>query len=180
MGGSSSSSMHSWMHRGNTLITFFGTVAAILCLATTLTDLRHVYNMPDPQVSVSLAEVKRLAPMTGSKEQATLTFSMDADLRSVFSWNTKQLFLFLQAEYGTPDSTVNQVVLWDTIIQQKEKARIRLKNHKTKYSFIHPSKGLKGAQVNLTLVWHVMPRVGFMYTQSRTFPGGRLPDKYVQ
>jgi hypothetical protein len=42
----------------------------------------------------------------------------------------------------------------------QEKARIRLKNHKTKYSFIHPSKGLLGADVNLTLVWHVMPRVG--------------------
>eukprot|EP00983_Pelagomonas_calceolata_P051427 1142405-Pelagomonas_calceolata.AAC.7 len=39
-------------------------------LHTSLADLRHVYNMPDPQVSVSLAEVKRLAPMTGSKEQS--------------------------------------------------------------------------------------------------------------
>lgn len=42
----------------------------------------------------------------------------------------------------------------------QEKARIRLKNHKTKYRFAHPGKGLRGAPVNLTLVWHVMPRVG--------------------
>jgi hypothetical protein len=28
--------------------------------------------------------------------QAVLTFSLDADLRSVYSWNTKQLFVFLQ------------------------------------------------------------------------------------
>jgi len=34
---SSSSSMHSFLHRGNTLITFFGSVAAVLALATTMT-----------------------------------------------------------------------------------------------------------------------------------------------
>jgi hypothetical protein len=28
--------------------------------------------------------------------QAFITFSMDADLRSAFSWNTKQLFVYLQ------------------------------------------------------------------------------------
>lgn len=96
--------------------------------------------------------------------QAVLTFSMDADLRSVFSWNTKQLFVFLQvralspvhagvwcahyragsqqlharacphgrphtcttrtqAEYATSDAPVNQVVLWDIIIQDKVRAK---------------------------------------------------------
>lgn len=28
--------------------------------------------------------------------QAVVTFNLDADLRSVFSWNTKQIFMFLQ------------------------------------------------------------------------------------
>lgn len=30
------------------------------------------------------------------RSQAVVTFNIDADLRSVFSWNTKQLFVYLQ------------------------------------------------------------------------------------
>ena len=51
--------------------------------------------------------------------QAVVTFDLDADLRSIFSWNTKQLFVYLQAEYETPENKVNEIALWDSIIQQK-------------------------------------------------------------
>ncbi len=37
---------------------------------------------------------------------------------------------------------------------------IKLRNHKTKYAFIDQHRSLRGRQVNLTLVWNVMPRVG--------------------
>jgi hypothetical protein len=36
--------------------------------------------------------------LTACPLQAYITFSVDADLRSVFSWNTKQLFVFLQVQ----------------------------------------------------------------------------------
>lgn len=51
--------------------------------------------------------------------QAVITFDLDADLRSVFSWNTKQLFVYLQAEYETPENGLNQIALWDAIVQQQ-------------------------------------------------------------
>lgn len=51
--------------------------------------------------------------------QAVISFDLDADLRSVFSWNTLQLFVFLQAEYETPENKINHIVLWDSIIQSK-------------------------------------------------------------
>lgn len=51
--------------------------------------------------------------------QAVMTFNLEADLRSVFSWNTKQLFVYLQAEYETPSNKINQIVLWDAIIEEK-------------------------------------------------------------
>eukprot|EP00798_Chlamydomonas_sp_ICE-L_P026206 gene26205-11936_t len=86
--------MHSFTNRINTLFTFFGTVAAVLCFLTTSTDLLH---KSDPRVSLGLAE---------------------------------------------------------------DKALIKLKGHKTKYAFIDQVRGLRNRQVNLTLVWHVMPRVG--------------------
>ena len=41
--------------------------------------------------------------------QAYLAFSLQADLRSTFSWNTKLLFVYLLAEYETPTNALNQV-----------------------------------------------------------------------
>ena len=51
-----------------------------------------------------------------------LTFDLKADLTPLFNWNVKQLFLYLTAEYETQANVVNQVVLWDKIIQRGENA----------------------------------------------------------
>jgi signal peptidase complex subunit 3 len=53
-----------------------------------------------------------------------MSLYLDADLRSIFSWNTKQLFVYLQAEYSTPQNHLNEVVLWDQIVQRKEEAHL--------------------------------------------------------
>ena len=34
---------------------------------------------------------------------------MQADLNPLFNWNVKQLFLYLTAEYETPNNKLNQV-----------------------------------------------------------------------
>ena len=34
-------------------------------------------------------------------DQAILSLQLDADLRSVFNWNVKQLFVYITAEYET-------------------------------------------------------------------------------
>lgn len=41
------------------------------------------------------------------QDQVVLSLRMDADLRSAFSWNTKQLFVYVQAEYVTPENKVS-------------------------------------------------------------------------
>jgi len=44
----------------------------------------------------------------------TLYLSGDeADLNPLFNWNVTQLFLYLTAEYQTPNNKLSQVVLWD-------------------------------------------------------------------
>ncbi|GLC39236.1 hypothetical protein PLESTM_000866900 [Pleodorina starrii] len=168
--------MHSVWTRANTVLTLFGTVAAVLCLLTTGTDLLH---KPDPKVKLGLRDVRRLVQHNGGREHAVVTFDLDADLRSVFTWNTKQLFVYVQAEYETSENRVNQIVMWDSIVQQQDKAHVRLNNHKTKYAFIDPGRNLRGRSLNLTLVWCVMPRVGRMYSQQSTHYVGKLPASYV-
>jgi hypothetical protein len=92
--------MHSAWSRVNAVFTFFGTVIAVLCVLTTLTDFLHT---SEPSVKLSLTEVKRLAPWRNRYDQAVLSVELDADLRSCMTWNTKQLFVYVQAEYETEE-----------------------------------------------------------------------------
>eukprot|EP00775_Hariotina_reticulata_P005303 gene5303-5538_t len=104
---------------------------------------------------------------------------LNADLRSAFSWNTKQLFVFVQAEYVTPENKVNQVVLWDRIVERKDDAHIKIRSLRQKYAFIDQGNNLQGLPLNLTLTWNVMPKVGRLYRRSKSFAVGNLPDEYT-
>jgi hypothetical protein len=59
---------------------------------------------------------------TKKEEYAHIRFSLDADFSSLFTWNTKQIFVFVTAEWpsnttNTPGKgEMNEAVVWDTII----------------------------------------------------------------
>lgn len=72
-----------------------------------------------------------------------ITFDLNADLNPLFNWNVKQLFLYLTAEYKTKDNDLNQVVLWDKIVQRGDNAILDVKNMHTKYYFWDDGNGLK-------------------------------------
>jgi hypothetical protein len=50
--------MHTYSNRANTVLTFFGTVAAVLCVLVAITD---VFHQSDPPISVQLEGVKKLS-----------------------------------------------------------------------------------------------------------------------
>ena len=84
-------------------------------------------------------------PCSASREKndlGFLTFDLNADLTPLFNWNVKQLFLYLTAEYETPKNKVNQVVLWDKIIQRGENAVLDYRSMNTKYYFWDDGNGL--------------------------------------
>jgi hypothetical protein len=53
-------------------------------------------------------------------EYATIKFSMDADLGTLFTWNTKQVFVYVTAEWASHQQShanaTNEAVIWDQII----------------------------------------------------------------
>jgi signal peptidase complex subunit 3 len=55
-------------------------------------------------------------------EYASIRFDLDADLSSLFGWNTKQVFAWVLATYpstasnATGTTELSQAVIWDTII----------------------------------------------------------------
>lgn len=107
---------------------------------------------------------------------------MDADLSSLWNWNVKQLFVYVMAEYPTGRNTLNQVVVWDSILQEEEFSELKLHKQKSKYPMVDVHGQLRNADVNLTLRWDVMPWVGLLE------PGGgvshnamkmTMPDTYM-
>ena len=128
--------MHTAWHRVNAVLTYFATIAAALCALTALVDVLVSPATtadggggggggstsgaatggagappPWPPASLTVREVRRLAPVRGGKHDQALLggIALDADLRRAFNWNTKQLFVTLRAEYATPLNALNQV-----------------------------------------------------------------------
>ncbi|KAJ7087401.1 signal peptidase 22kDa subunit [Mycena crocata] len=91
-------------------------------------------------------------------EHAMVNFEIDADLSPLFNWNTKQLFLYLDAEYTNSKGVQNAVVIWDRIVRRKSDAKIHVEGRQ-KYSFRDLS-GFRDASATYTLRYNLMPHVG--------------------
>lgn len=106
--------------------------------------------------------------------------SLVADLRSEFTWNTKQLYVHVDVDFSTPQTSVNRMVMWNTIIQLKENAAFRVDKLRPMYPFAITDRdhALRGRPFNVTVAWNVMPKVGRSYSRSKTFTGFQLPEEY--
>ncbi|POW05781.1 hypothetical protein PSTT_09511 [Puccinia striiformis] len=71
------------------------------------------------------------------REWTNFRFAIEADLRPIFRYNTKQIFVYLVADYSTPEFPSNEVVLWDRIIRNPRDAKINLSGARNKYAFKH-------------------------------------------
>lgn len=95
------------------------------------------------------------------KENSKIQFDMDADLTPLFNWNTKQVFVYLTAEYpGKKDGSSNKVTYWDKIITSKEQAKIHLRDQKAKYSVWDVEKSFRERDAVLRLEWNIQPHIG--------------------
>ncbi|KAL4538929.1 hypothetical protein Ndes2437A_g01919 [Nannochloris sp. 'desiccata'] len=170
--------MHTFWQRTNALGTYAATVLAIMCIAATFTDHFHVSN---PKVSLEYLGAEGLKKQKAG-DRAYPVFKLDADLRSEFSWNTKQLFVFAQIEFSSPRSPLNQMIFWNTIIQRKENAKLMISKLRPIYPFTVTDQEslLRGREFNVTVAWHVMPKVGALYKGSKTFSGFQMPEEYFE
>ncbi|KAF5392015.1 hypothetical protein D9757_003342 [Collybiopsis confluens] len=100
------------------------------------------------------------------QEMGFLNFNLTADLTPLFTWNTKQLFLSLEAEYENIYGVNNTIVLWDRIVRRPEDARVNVVGAKNKYAYKElAGKGFgKGVAKNASyaLKYNLMPYVGVL------------------
>lgn len=95
------------------------------------------------------------------KENIRVDFDLETDLTKLFNWNTKQIFIYLTAEYNnTKNNVINEVTFWDKIITSVDDANLDLKKVKSKYSVWDPSENLSGKDLRFKLNWNIQPWVG--------------------
>lgn len=93
---------------------------------------------------------------------AFVNFNISADLTPLFNWNTKQLFVSLEAEYENTQGVKNEIVIWDRIVRSKEDAKIKVVG-KNKYTFREISSTFKKIpSAHYSLKYNVMPYVGLL------------------
>ncbi|OAR01473.1 hypothetical protein LLEC1_03887 [Akanthomyces lecanii] len=188
---------------------FFTTVACVFGAFIAATDLFsarepsgiitpdkiQVGQQDNPQLTMANAHAHSVKGRphyysTKKEEYAVIRFSLDADLSSLFTWNTKNLFVYVTADWPGPDNTTNSAVIWDSIITNPSadhllnigpatlkklrkssagksidpsRGKLKLKNQKPKYQITHPSGKIAQTQdVTLKLHYNVQPWVGLL------------------
>ncbi|KAI0810502.1 signal peptidase subunit [Xylaria sp. FL0064] len=116
--------MHNTLTRIQSVFGFFTTVAFVVGAIIAASDFATP-RTPSASIKPTNVQVVKGRPhyySSKKEEYAIIRFSLDADLSSLFTWNTKQLFVYVTAEWPAPphgvaDTTnqTNKAVIWDTI-----------------------------------------------------------------
>merc|ERR1712070_1364273 len=134
----------------------------------------------NPKIHLALEKILLRKIAGAGHDQAILSLGIDADLRSVFNWNVKQLFVYVTAEYETEANVLNQVVVWDSIISEASAAHIRSDFVVNKYSLTDQGYGLRDNNVTLVFNRNTVPSTGLLtlhhaYSDVHKF---QVPDVY--
>ncbi|KAK4033436.1 hypothetical protein C8A01DRAFT_40099 [Parachaetomium inaequale] len=117
--------MYSSVVRLQNTFGFFTTVAFAVAAIIAASDLLAPRTPSVGVLKTTNVQVVRGRPhyySSKKEEYAIIKFSLDADLSTLFTWNTKQLFVYVTAEWpsagghGSGQNATNQAVIWDSII----------------------------------------------------------------
>ncbi|KAF4597858.1 Signal peptidase subunit 3 [Pleurotus pulmonarius] len=156
--------MHSIFSRLNNGSSLLSSCLMGLLLAITLSTFVFT---AEPQGNLTIGSIRVLEgrnPRRYNQKQevGVVRFNVTADLTPLFHWNTKQIFLYLQAEYNTTEGVQNDVVIWDRIVRRKEDASINVVA-KDKYHLRDVSRTFRGVpHAQYALKYNIMPYVGVL------------------
>eukprot|EP00884_Botryococcus_braunii_P000715 jgi/Botrbrau1/10644/Bobra.53_2s0003.1 len=170
--------MHTWLYRSNALFTVASTTLGVMCILASLTDLIH---QKPPVVKIYNVTIEGLEREYGH-DRAYIRVKAAADLRPLFTWNTKQVFAYLVVEFKTVKNHLNQVVIWNRIIQRIEDANIPSMDERVMYPYTLTDQGfsLVKSEFNVTFAWESIPIVGALHTGRDVFTGYHFPSEYIR
>ncbi|CAO3615890.1 unnamed protein product [Cunninghamella echinulata] len=153
--------MYNLQQRGNIIFSFalsaFGCVLAIISIISALQS----YGTPLQALSVD-TKTLRVATRRYGPAPDRYNYRNSKNFTPLFNWNTKQIFVSVVADYESKTHNRNKIVIWDSIITDKEKANLKLRKVPNKYALIDYSGKWNYETANLTLHWDVTPHVGLL------------------
>ncbi|KAI1328802.1 signal peptidase 22 kDa subunit [Xylariaceae sp. FL0255] len=186
--------MYNSLTRIQNVFGFFTTVAFVVACIIGASDLTAP-RTPSATIKATKVEVVKGRPhyySSKKEEYAVIKFTLDTDFSSLFTWNTKQVFVYVTAEWPSTAGTnqTNSAVIWDTIITSPSsdhlanigpatlkklkksaagksidpsRGKLSLKNQKAKYQITHPTGKLAETKdVTLKVHYNVQPWVGML------------------
>mmetsp|Transcript_17752 Transcript_17752/g.19463 ORF Transcript_17752/g.19463 Transcript_17752/m.19463 type:complete len:182 (+) Transcript_17752:170-715(+) len=162
--------MHTVWVRLNAVV-FFGLTVLLgfSCLAG-FSKIMHS-SMHQPIIQTLELNTLRSIKSHGGVDRALFSFDIDADMNPAFHWNVKQLFVHVVASYETDAKIINDVVIWDKIIENIDSAEdkhIQQTNVFVKYALVDMGNELRNKKVTLKLMWDHMPITGFVYMDQQS------------
>ncbi|KIY73258.1 signal peptidase [Cylindrobasidium torrendii FP15055 ss-10] len=155
--------MHNLLSRVNNISAFLSSCMMCLMGAVALSSLLYTAD-PKGTLTIKSASIKEneIRYYHRKQEMGFVGFKIDADLTPLFHWNTKQLFVWLEAEYTGSDGVTNEVAVWDRIVRRKEDAYLKV-NGRQQYPIKDMQKTFNGVPAfNFTLKYNLMPHVGLL------------------
>lgn len=157
--------MHTVWVRLNAVV-FFGLSALLgFSVLAAVVKIGHS-NRHVPAVDKLKLKKLRSIKSHGGVDRALLSFDLHVDLNPAFHWNIKQLFVYVVASYKSDKNSMNQVVLWDKIVEASDPDTakvIKQDNIFVKYALVDQGNDLRGRDVTLQLMWDHMPLTGTLF-----------------
>lgn len=170
--------MHALWPRVNMFSTHLMGMLCALVAAGSVTSYARLYGAA-PAVSLALAADPALSRLPGERcDQATLRFDLHADLRPLWSWNVNHMYVSVVAGYESKSHVRNEVVVWDYIVSGREEAELKKSRQMNKYRLKDHGYGLRGADVDLTFRYSVMPHMGVLIYGEEQGKNFTLPPEY--
>ncbi|MES1918058.1 Signal peptidase complex subunit [Bonamia ostreae] len=169
--------MNTFLKRGSSITTFYISVLLFFGFCSWASDnYMAIYKrFPEPEIPHKLWLSKKSSPeWSGMKNYVTnnkilylrnLRFNLKADFRSMFTWNVKQIFVYVAIIPEEGDFP--EYVIWDKIIQRKKDSNLKLFKVRNKYRIEEYDEKLNEGKFRLALRWNVMPWIGFMSYENR-------------
>ncbi|KAG2392415.1 hypothetical protein C9374_012667 [Naegleria lovaniensis] len=180
--------MYSWTSRLSSVLTDAISILGLMAICFGVSSYFLAARPQDVNVRVEVTNMFKFNKLDFrpyyNPDRASFEFKLDADLTPIFNWNVKVLFCMLYAEYSTPSHELNQVMLWDKIIERSDVLEGKADTHliydrlKGKYSLIDYGNELRDSNVTLKFRWNVTPYVGLSYDQEVIVGEFKLPKQY--
>lgn len=182
--------MHNALTRAQNAFGFMTTCAFVLAsiiAVLSVIPISSSSSQPSAAISVRDIQVVKGRPhyySTRREEYAQIKFDLDADLNGLFTWNTKQLFVYVTVVYPPSEASkgeaLSEAVIWDAIIPATS-TPWNYQNLKARYFPEKPAKGKKAPKKKVDTKALVKPGVLKLKNQKPKYqitdPSGVLSER---